>query len=276
MTDIYGAGDDSGQGASGRPITREPYRGARIRNRRTGEVRVWNGGRYVAQNSQERLTAQERQSLSEAQAEAGRYAQMMPDLDRFEQLNTEVPTGSLSHRFGIWAGDMPRVLGIDSNGPGPNGDTSMMMDEMRSITDRLTPAQRAPGSGSSSNLDVGMFRSGLPNIGRRGPANSDIISGYRRQGRDAQDRAEFMDWYWPRSGSLQGAEEAYAQYRAARQQDPSLTWRRFFGADTQTRAPGVASLGARATGSGGTPGGGSGQRETWVRDPATGRLMRQR
>ncbi len=267
MSNDYDNGAGESVGASGRPLTREPYRGPRIRNRRTGEERYWIGDRYVSATDPARLTTQDRESVSSAQADASRMSSTLPDLNRFEELNRNVPTGSITHRFGMFAGNMPRVVGIDN--PATPQNEPQGYDEMRSIVSRLTPSQRVEGSGSSSNLDVGMFREGLPNVGNSGPANSRIISGYRRQARVAQAHAEFMDWYWPRTGSLQGADAQFNRYRTAVARDPELTWQDFFGASQPPAAPAAQGQGAPQPAQAGAP-------ERWERNQRTGRMERQR
>ena len=221
MTDTYSVGGDT-PGATRGPV----YRGMRRqrRNPTTGqtEVEYWVQGRgYVPANDASRLSPQERVARQSAIDQANRFASMLPDLNRFEELNRSVPTGSVTQRFGQWAGNMPRVFGIDN--PTTAQNEPQGYDEMRAITSRLTPSQRVEGSGSSSNLDVGMFREGLPNMGNTGPANSRIIQGYRRQAQDARDYADFMDWYWPRTGSLTNADAEFARYRQARQRTPGLS-----------------------------------------------------
>jgi len=267
MSDEYSGGDGgAGFGASGRPLTREPFRGNRIRNRQTGEVRVWVGDRYVGANDRARLTTTEREQLAQAEAAAANYQQHLPDLNRFEELNRTVPTGAWFQRFGqsMPTGPAPRLFSWDANGDAPGGGPNEF-EEMRAITNRLTPDQREPGSGSSSNLDVTMFREGLPNIGRGGPANSRIIEGFRRQQRDAQDYADFLNWYFPQTGSLTNAQAHFQQYRTARARNPRLTWQEFFGSQQ-----------GGGQQSGGNQGNGASQGvERWGRD-AQGNLVRQR
>jgi hypothetical protein len=231
-----------------RPMTREPYRGPRIRSRSTGEVKYWVGDRYVSENSPDRLTTQERTARQSALDNANRFGTMLPDLNRFEELNRTVPTGSVTQRAGQFFGNMPRLLyGLDN--PATPQSEPQGYDEMRAIVSRLTPSQRVEGSGSSSNLDVGMFREGLPNMGNSGPANSRIIEGYRRQAQDAREYADFIDWYWPRTGSLTNADSEFARYRQARSSNPELNWRQFFRADA---APGGGGQqGETQAGSGG-------------------------
>lgn len=224
-----GGGDYDG-GTPDARTTRTPYRGPRVRSRSTGQVYYWVGSEYVPENDLRRLTPQERQARQDAVDYAAQQQRVLPDLHRFEQLNRTVPTGSLTQRLGqFFAGDngpAPRMVGIDN--PHTPQNEPAGYDEMTSITDRLAPRQRQPGSGSSSNLDVSMFRGALPNMGRDGPANSNIIRSLEREAADSQAYAEFLDWYWPRNGSLAGAQEQFQQFRSARERNPRLTWRQFF------------------------------------------------
>lgn len=242
MTDTYGGGD----GSDSRAAARQRYIGPRVRSRSTGVVSYWNGSRYVAENSRERLTSPEQTALAEAEARARQMQQTQRQLDRFEQLNTRVRTGSRSQALGQWLG-IPRLLSLDSNGDAPGGDGSEY-DEMRSINSMLAPQQREPGSGSSSNMDVSMFREGLPNVDRPGPANSAIIRRHRSEAQDAQDYVDFLNDYWPRTGSLNNAQTEFNRYRAARDAavragEAPPNWRQFFttgrgnGGRTETPPP---------------------------------------
>lgn len=206
MTDTYSVG---------RPLNREPYRGRYRTNRRTGERQVWNGTGYVALNYIGRLTTQEQQSRQAALDRARDMENVIPDLNRFEQLNRTVPTGSLSQRLGQTFGGLPRIVSIDNNATPQNEPQGY--DEMRAINSRLAPLQREPGSGASSDTDTAMFREGLPSIASSGPANSAIIRGYRERAQEARDYADFLERYWPEHGSLHGVDQAYADYRRTRQ-----------------------------------------------------------
>jgi hypothetical protein len=277
MTDIYSGGDDGADGGGAtnvRPATRTPYRGPRVRSRSTGEVYYWTGNTYVPANSPERLTPQERTARQSAIDNAQRLQTALPDLNRYEELNRSVPTGSVTQRLGQWAGDLPQILSIDD--PTTSLNEPAGMDEMRAITDRLTPRQRVPGSGATSDFEGRMFRGALPNRGRSGPANSAIIGGLRNEARDAQEYSEFLDWYWPQAGSLTGAQEHYGEYRAARARNPNLTWRQYFTRpQAQPEQPrqggGARPAPARAAPRG--PGGGGAAQEQWVRDPRTGQIV---
>lgn len=56
------------------------------------------------------------------------------------------------------------------------GDNVGKIEAYNSIVDKMTPSQRVPGSGSSSDLDVKMFKSALPNLIRTSEGNSIIES----------------------------------------------------------------------------------------------------
>lgn len=221
-----------------RPLNNEPYRGPERIHRATGRRQVWNGQRYVDDNNRSRLTPEEQRSISEAEAIARRYQGHLPALQRFEELNRTVPTGAWFQRFGqsMPLGPAPRLFSWDANGDRPGG-SSAEFDEMRSINSTLAPEQREPGSGSSSNIDVQMFREGLPNVDRPGPANQNIINRFRERARDAQDYADFVNWYWPQTGTLNNADAEFNRFRAARERNPRLTWRQFFRASEQRGGP---------------------------------------
>lgn len=196
--------------------TSQPYRTPRRTRRETGVTEVWVEGRgYVPENSLDRLNVQERNSVLEARANAQRLSHAIPDLDRFEELNRTQPTGSWGQQLGQFFGDLPEYLGDPE------------VEEMRAITNRLTPLMRPAGAGATSDFEGRMYQGSLPNRGRVGPANSNIIQNLRRQAQEAQTYAEFLDWYWPRNGGTTGALEEWGRYRS---QGEGRPWREFFNA----------------------------------------------
>lgn len=219
--------DDTLFGLGQRPMTQQPYRTPTRVRRSDGQVEVWvEGLGYVPQNDPRRLSAQDRDAIKDARDHATALSQQTPYLNRFEHLNNSVPTGSLAQRLGTMA-HVPRLLTLDTN-KDPSVNSADQYDEMQSIVNRMTPGARQGLPGSSSNLDVQMFQGALPSIGNRGPANSAIINNLRGEVRDAQNYAEFLDWYWPQVGSLGGAQEAYDGFRAAQGRNPQLSWRQYF------------------------------------------------
>lgn len=198
---------------TGRAATRERYVGPRVRVRSTGEIRVWNGDRYVAEQSAQRLTPSEQEALQTARDAGNNAGRYLPDLNRFEQLNRVQPTGNIVQRVGTFLGIPPML-----------DDTQE--EEMYAITERLAPKQRDPGSGSSSNLDVTMFRSGLPNLARGGNANSNVIRSARSRVAELQDYPAYLEWFSQR-GTLNGAQEAWTRYLNQGAERPP--WRQYFG-----------------------------------------------
>ncbi len=197
--------------------TSQPYRGPRRTHRQTGQVEVWvEGAGYVPETDLRRLPQQEREDVAEARRRATVMAQALPDWQEFERLNSEEATGSL----GQIAGNIlsaPNVMGR------PNED------RMRAIVSRWVPNQRAAGSGTTSDRDLSFYEGGLPSTARVGPSNSALIRDFERNAADASDYASFLEWYWPRTGSLSGAREQWQQYQAIpRDQRPN--WRQYFGA----------------------------------------------
>lgn len=201
--------------------TRQPYRGPMRVRRSDGQREFWVEGRgYVPENSPYRLSPKEQQTLAQAQTAGQASGQMLPLLDRFQQVNRHTPTGAVPQIIGqSWPfGAIHPMLGD------PN------VDEMLAVTNKLTPLARSGLPGSASNLDVQMFRGALPSIQNVGPSNDRIIGDLRTQARQAQAYAEFLDWYWPQHGaSLNGAAQAWNSYIT---HDPQMrrSWREALGA----------------------------------------------
>lgn len=201
---------------TGRQLSRTPYRGPRRVRRSDGQAEVWVEGQgYVPEQSARRLTGPEQgalQAARDAGLQAGRY---LPDLNRFEQLNRVQDTGNIVQRVGTFLG-IPPLL--------PDKEE----EEMYAITERLTPRQREPGSGASSDRDVTMFRAALPNLARSGPANSNVIQQARARVGELQDYPSYLEWYGTQHGTLNGAQESWNAYINRGTNRPP--WRQFFGA----------------------------------------------
>lgn len=195
----------------------------RIR-RSDGQREIWvEGEGYQPEGSRHTLTTDEQRVIREAQMAASQARSVLPDLDRFMALNREQPTGG--------ALDILGGLGNQA----PYWDTEAQ--EMHAITDRLAPLMRRPGSGASSDMDVTMYRSSLPNIRRGGVANQSITEQLRRNAQDLQDYGEFLDWYATRNRTLTGALEQFNRYLDQGRMGERASWRSFFGAEPPRSPP---------------------------------------
>lgn len=116
----------------------------------------------------------------------------MAELGRFGVLNQETGTGGFDDRMGL---------------PTFNDNKQ----EMASITARLAPRQRVPGSGATSDFDAKMLLSGLPSIEKDGPANQQIRMGYEKSIGEAVKEKNFYEQYFLQRGHLNGADRAYSQ-----------------------------------------------------------------
>jgi hypothetical protein len=118
---------------------------------------------------------------------------ILNDLDRFGELNRNTATGGL---LGNLFQDTPYLHSDDFN-------------EMRAIQSRLGPSQRVQGSGASSDRDVSLFMSGLPNVGQDGNVNKAIREQYQRQYDYALKKQTFLQDYLQKYGHLNGADEQW-------------------------------------------------------------------
>lgn len=67
------------------------------------------------------------------------------------------------------------------------------IEAFNALVDKLTPQQRVPGSGASSDLDVRMFKSALPNLIRTPGGNELILSTLESVANDKAARAAIAD-----------------------------------------------------------------------------------
>ena len=136
-----------------------------------------------------------RQRLAELQSNIANAGSTVADLEEFGRLNRQASTGS-------WWQQMT---------PDKSMFRSPESMQMSAITSRLAPAQRQPGSGSSSDRDVAMFLSALPSIEKEGPANKGIREQYVQQYNRAIEKANAMKAYLDKYGHLMDFDSEWAQ-----------------------------------------------------------------
>lgn len=163
-------------------------------NPSTGEKIVYRGGKWspIDASRAGSLSPVERKSLDEAQASARGALDTLPDVNRFDQINAGTPTGGLNR----WNDAIQGM--IDPN-----------MQQMNEISARLTPAQRQPGSGTTSDRDLALFQQAVPSRKNTNVTNSAILERARAEAVRRQQYADFLDSYAARNGSLNGAEKAF-------------------------------------------------------------------
>jgi len=129
---------------------------------------------------------------------AGSTASLMAnDIDRFLFLNEKTETGG---QYGVW---------------GAKGLTSAFdpeFAEMRSLSDKLTPAMRQGMPGAASDRDVAMFKSGTVGVERDYEANVNIGQGLKAAAQNKVDKAAFYDNYHNERGHTRGAEQEWKDY----------------------------------------------------------------
>lgn len=172
--------------------------------------------------------------VSAAEQEARDVQQLAQDAKRFKDLNEKTSTGPVSGSAPIaWA----RKLG--------NAD----LQEMESISNKLVPQMRQPGSGSTSDFDAKMFAKGTIGIDKDKKANDAIALGMIAKSKLNQDRADFMRAYLEGNGTLRGADQAWTKYTnanpifdPANEHTPSINanrihWRQFFSGNQADSQP---------------------------------------
>lgn len=130
---------------------------------------------------------------------------------RFVDLNRQAGTGGLAARPVIpFTKAIPGAPLWGDVGAAISGNPAW--DQMKSITSGLAPAQRIPGSGSSSDVDVRMFKESLPNIEFGGKANEQLASGLHDKSDRAAAEASFKDAWFQKRGTLLGSDVAFNKF----------------------------------------------------------------
>jgi hypothetical protein len=182
---------------------------------------------------------------------ATREAQTAQAAARFIELNKKVNTGGLSDKVGI--GRWAQGMGSD-------------YAEMESITARLAPTMREPGSGASSDYDAKQFERATVGVDKPRKTNENIARALVARSQVAQDYADFRRTYLEQNGTLQGADRYWKDYsnknpifdpkqpNAFALNPQRRPWRDHFAQGSSAAAPAPAATPAPAS----PPGGGAG------------------
>lgn len=151
-----------------------------------------------------RLTPQEEIQLKEARDAAEGASDFARQADDFVKLNRKSGTGFINK---IPFVSEARAI-FDPN-----------VAQMDALSARMIPAQRTPGSGTTSDRDLALYSKAVPSLDRPGEANAAIA---RDMGTTAQRRAQraaFLDQYAQDNGTLRGADAAW---RSSQQKAPNI------------------------------------------------------
>lgn len=150
-----------------------------------------------ALQSKEVLQSEKR--IAEQEVDARNQGVMAQDAERFKTLNESTDTGPI-----IGSAPVAWMRGLmDDN-----------VQEMRSISDRLTPKMREPGSGATSDFDARMFQSALFGVNKNKGANDAIATAMIARAKSEKDRVAFNQAYLQANNTLQGADAQWQKYAA--------------------------------------------------------------
>jgi hypothetical protein len=134
----------------------------------------------------------------EKDADAARAAAATAaDAKRFIELNKKNKTGGVVDKFGV--GRFAQSFGSE-------------YAELESITAKLVPAMRQPGSGSTSDRDLATFERATVGVDKPGKTNQNIANGIIARAEQLQDYADFRQTYLEQNGTLQGADRHWKDY----------------------------------------------------------------
>jgi hypothetical protein len=166
-------------------------------------------------------------------AEAARGAQtLIGDMRRFKFLNEKV------NREGWYETGGTSNTGVAGTARGWFNDD---IKEMQSITARITPTLRQPGSGATSDFDARMFQAGTVGIDKTKTTNDNIATATIVAGENMVARAQFEQAYfdaYQHTGGMEAAWQRYlnanpifdptAQEGSYKLNDNRQTWQEFF------------------------------------------------
>jgi hypothetical protein len=89
------------------------------------------------------------------------------------------------------------------------------VSSMNAIVNRLLPEQREPGSGSTSDKDMGVFRLGLFGADKPFQTNKIIADGFIQNAKDGLDYQRFLDLYYKQNNNADEAGSLWKEYLRA-------------------------------------------------------------
>jgi hypothetical protein len=128
--------------------------------------------------------------IAEIDASVKNYGDTQAQLDRFLQLNRNQSTGSIADRFGV-----------------PSLDSDKR--EMEALQAQLAPKVREPGSGTTSDRDIGLYLQGLPGVDKPGDVNTNLVNTSRKAYQKALEKQSFYNAYLQEYGHINGAAELF-------------------------------------------------------------------
>lgn len=171
-------------------------------NPKTGQKIVYQDGLWIAAGGGDRsasLKPVEQKRLDEVRESGANALSTLGDLTRFQDVNARL------NQSGFDTGGIKGWIADKANFLYNNPD----VQQAKEITARMAPAQRVPGSGTTSDRDLALFLQASPSMGNSKTANDEIIERGRREAVVRQQRADFYDEYVREHGSLNGAEQAF-------------------------------------------------------------------
>lgn len=199
------------------------------------------GAGFIDESAAPKLSVQDTNSLKSYRDQAQLQASARGDANRFSALNKTVNTGGIygAPIIGGLAQDV--MTKIDPN-----------LGEMKSISERLTPAMRTPGSGTMSDADAAMYRAATVSLDKPTQTNSAVARVIDAGSRRASDYSAFTDEWAKQKGNLVGAQEAWQNYADANplfkdggktgtQINPWTPWREWFGLANPMKGQGGGS-----------------------------------
>lgn len=167
-------------------------------------VLVFRAGKFLPKeqgsNLSTSLKPQEQVRVKDAQDASSNAISVLNDLTRFQDINQPVSGRGGTPTGGVNAFLTPLRAKVFND---PNAQ------QLEEISARLTPAQRTPGSGTTSDRDLALYMQAVPGTNRDARANSAIIERTRAEAVLRQQRADFYDQYSRDHGTLNGAEQAF-------------------------------------------------------------------
>jgi len=134
-----------------------------------------------------------RKAIEKDKAQLDKKLAAIHELNRFQELNAVSDTGP------VWGKTPEMLMGAE-------------MQEMKSISDRLTPGMRQGLPGAASDRDIAMFRSATVGINKDKEVNDAIITAFKAQADRDADYIKFREDYKNRYGHLNGATSAWNSY----------------------------------------------------------------
>jgi len=161
------------------------------------QAQVMSEARAMA--SPRKLSSRDEGFINEARDAAMQAQSAARAADEFRGLNQQHDTGGFFRNFPVLGG---AIMGVE-------GSLVPARERMETLNNLMAPSMRIPGSGTTTQPDMELYKRSIPNRALSRETNNALVRNVKGNTELLNQYAEFLEAYAQRTGSTQGALAAW-------------------------------------------------------------------